>query len=155
MLLSLSLIVGLALVTLLVVSAFKRIPEGEVYSLYRFGRPTRMLDAGFHFVLPLVDRVAHKISLAGHTLRMQASRPSGDLELEGTVYWQVLEPDRADAVIDSAEELIRSTTLDALTRDSDASDESPAARNARIKQALNQHLRQRGMLVTRVDLTLV
>ncbi len=153
MLLQLSLIIGVILVALLAASAFKRIPEGEVYSLYRFGRPTRMLDAGFHFVLPLVDRVVHKISLAGHTLRMQASRPSGDLELEGTVYWQVLEPDRADAVIDSAEELIRSTTLELLVQADTSQDESCLARNARIKQALNQQLRPRGMLITRVDLS--
>lgn len=153
MLLQLALIFALVLTAILVVSAFKRIPEGQVYSLYRFGRPTRMLNAGVHLVLPLVDRVAHKISLAGHAMRMEASRPSGDLELAGTVYWQVLEPDRADAVIDDAENLIRSTTLDALTGPVGSTDESAAARNARIKQALNQHLRQRGMLVTRVDLS--
>lgn len=153
MLLQLTLILALVLVAALAASAFKRIPEGQVYSLYRFGRPARMLNAGVHLVLPLVDRVAHKISLAGHAMRMEASRPSGDLKLAGTVYWQVLEPDRVDAVIDDAENLIRSTTLDALTQATDSQDESPAARNARIKQTLNQHLRQRGMLVTRVELS--
>ncbi|MGA7297213.1 MAG: SPFH domain-containing protein [Rhodanobacteraceae bacterium] len=152
MLLQLTLILALLLVAALLASAFKRIPEGQVYSLYRFGRPARMLDAGIHVVLPLIDRVAHKISLAGHAMRMEASRPSGDLQLAGTVYWQVLEPDRADAVIDNAEDLIRSTTLDALTDAAAGHDESPHARNARIKHTLNQHLRQSGMLVTRVDL---
>lgn len=153
MLLQLTLALAFLLIAVLAVSAFKRIPEGQVYSLYRFGRPTRMLNAGVHIVLPLIDRVAHKISLTGHALRMEPSRASGDLQLAGTVYWQVLEPDRVEAVIDDAENLIRSTTLDALTHPVGSADESPAARNARIKQALNQQLRQRGMLVTRVELS--
>lgn len=141
------------LVVLLMVAAFKRIPEGHVYSLHRFGRPARMLDAGVHLVLPLVDRVAHKISLSGHVMQLELPASQYMPALAGIVYWQVLEPERVDAVIDQAEDLIRSTTVDALLQHAaPLTDEVPVARNARLKQMLNQQLRQRGVLITRVDL---
>lgn len=136
---------------LLLAGAVRRIPEGQVYSLYRFGRPTRMLDAGIHMVWPLVDRVAHKISLSGRILELD-SDDGGDHTAVATVYWQVLEPDRADAVIDQAEQRLRRTALQACADDSPRGDESAVARAARIKHALNADLRPQGILVTRVDL---
>jgi regulator of protease activity HflC (stomatin/prohibitin superfamily) len=146
-----------AIITLLLVMSVKRIPEGQVYSLYRFGRQRRILSSGTHVVLPLVDRIAHKISLAGHALRLAEPLPLGAHEaprVEGLVYWQVLEPERADAVIDQAEDIIRSSAIQALCEAGDPAAEAVPARNARLKQALNQNLRSRGVLVTRVDLNL-
>lgn len=147
----------IAIVATLAASAVKRIPEGHAYSLRRFGKPTRMLLPGTHMVLPLIDRVAHKISLAGHTLPVHETVAGTDAEprtLQGLVYWQVLEPERVDAVIDQAEELIRRGTLEALDASDDPATETVSARNARLKQALNQKLRSRGVLVTRVDLSI-
>lgn len=157
MLISAALISSLLLVAVLAALSIKRIPEGQVHSLYRFGRPLRMLAPGTHVVLPLVDRVVHKISLNGHALRLAESvalDASGTHRVEGLVYWQVLEPERADEVIDDAENLILRNALDALRDAPDLAAEAVATRNARLKQALNQHLRPRGMLVTRVDLQL-
>lgn len=157
MLLQTALFSSLLLVAILATLAIKRIPEGQVHSLYRFGRPLRMLAPGIHVVLPLVDRVAHKISLNGHALRLAESvalDAAGTHRVEGLVYWQVLEPERADEVIDDAENLILRNALDALRDAPELAAEAVATRNARLKQALNQHLRPRGMLVTRVDLQL-
>lgn len=131
----------------LAVGAVRRIPEGQVYSLYRFGRPARMLDAGVHVVWPVLDRVAHKISLTGKVSQLE---PRNDDAPAGKVYWQVLEPDRADAVIDEAETLLRRAATDALAAGSPA--DEPPARALRLKTALNEQLRSRGILVTRVEL---
>jgi regulator of protease activity HflC (stomatin/prohibitin superfamily) len=146
----------LGITALLVAASVKHIPEGHVYTLRRWGRPQpRLLLPGTHLVLPLIERIAHKISLGGHTLRMD-ERVQADLgtprAVQGSVYWQVLEPERAEAVIERADELIRTRTLEALQA-SDDTDER--ARNLRLKQALNAELRQSGMLVTRVELQLV
>ncbi|HET8898491.1 MAG TPA: SPFH domain-containing protein [Rhodanobacteraceae bacterium] len=157
MLFQISLSLALLVFATLVVMSVKRIPEGQVYSMQRLGRPSRMLASGTHVVLPLLDRVVHKISLNGHALQL-AETPLTDLHgaprVEGLVYWQVLEPERADEVIDQAEDLIRRNTLEALCASPDPVAEPIPARNARLKQALNQHLRPRGVLVTRVDLKL-
>jgi regulator of protease activity HflC (stomatin/prohibitin superfamily) len=131
--------------------AVKRVPVGQVHSLYRYGKPVRLLQPGTHVVLPLLDRVGHRIDLGGRTLRFDASlaetRP-----LHGTVYWQVLEPERADAVIDQADQLIRTGVLDALHSDAAANEEERRDVAARLKSSLNKHLRERGVMVTRVEL---
>lgn len=120
----------------------RRIPEGQVYSVRRLGRAPALLTAGTHVVLPMIDRVAHKIDLGGQVLRFDG----------GTVYWQVLEPEAADEVIDEAPEMIRTNVIAAL-RDSGTG--HPADRRAvgtQLKHALNGSIRARGMLVTRVEL---
>lgn len=135
----------------LIASAIKYVPAGQVYSLYRHGKLVRVLKTGMHLVLPLLDRVAHKINLAGQTLRIE--EPATDSrEMRATVYWQVLEPERADAVFEQVDELIRHGAQEALRGQSKT---DRRALGARVKQALNDALRERGMIVTRVDLDVV
>ncbi|HTV85472.1 MAG TPA: SPFH domain-containing protein [Dyella sp.] len=129
----------------------KRVPAGQVHSVYRHGKPVRLLQPGTHVVLPLLDRVGHRIDLGGRTLRFDASAAVTQ-PLLGTVYWQVLEPERADAVIEQADQLIREGVLDALHADSDAVQDERREVAARLKCSLNKHLRERGVMVTRVEL---
>lgn len=130
--------------------AVKRVPTGQVYSLYRYGKPVRLLQPGTHVVLPLLDRVGHRIDLGGRVLRFDAATAQTQ-PLHGTVYWQVLEPERADAVIEQADQLIRRGVLHALEADADAGQERRQVAS-RLKSSLNQQLRERGVMVTRVEL---
>jgi regulator of protease activity HflC (stomatin/prohibitin superfamily) len=130
--------------------AVKRVPTGQVYSLYRHGKPARLLQPGTHVVLPLLDRVAHRIDLGGRVLRFE--EPLADArDVHGTVYWQVLEPERADAVIDQADQLIRRGAVEALRSEADATADRRALGTV-LKQNLNRMLRERGVMVTRVEL---
>ncbi len=124
------------------------VPAGQVYSVYRRGKLVRLLQTGTHLVLPLLDRVAHKINLAGQTLRLEGSQADAS-DMRGTVYWQVLEPERADPVFEQVDQLIRRGAQEALRGESQADRRDLGAR---VKQALNSALRERGMMVTRVDL---
>lgn len=145
--LSLLILVSLALVP----GVVKRVPAGQVHSLYRLGKPRRLLASGMHVVLPGFDRIGHRIDLAGQMLRFNEPVP-GHAEVHGTVYWQVLEPERADAVIDQAAQLIRRGTLEALIGEPEAERADRRDLGGRLKQALNLALRERGMMVTRVEL---
>jgi hypothetical protein len=138
----------------LALAAVRRVPADQVHSVYRRGKPARLLHAGVHVVVPGLDRVAHKIQLSGQTLRFQEPRVDAH-DVRGTVYWQVLEPERADAVFAQVAQLIRRGAREALdgARVADPNDRS--ALGARLKQALNSALRERGMLVTRVELDAV
>jgi|GEM_PF-204535 len=136
----------------LVACAIKRVPSGQVYSLHRRGKLARLLPPGVHMVLPLMERVAHKINLDGQTLQLEAPLAEARA-VRGTVYWQVLEPERADAVFDQLDQMIRSGAVAAL-RDEAMADGTTDRRvlGTRLKQALNGALRERGMMVTRVEL---
>jgi regulator of protease activity HflC (stomatin/prohibitin superfamily) len=138
----------LVIPTALIASAVRYVPAGQVYSVYRRGKLVRLVQTGTHLVLPLLDRVAHKINLAGQTLRFEG--PQADArDMRGTVYWQVLEPERADAVFEQVDQLIRRGAQEALRGESQADRRDLGAR---VKQALNSALRERGMMVTRVEL---
>jgi len=150
---SLTIALTLMLVATMAVTSIKRIPEGQVYTLRRLGKPAGILTAGTHVVVPLVERVAHKISITGYTLAVDERLESENPALRGRIWWQVLDPERADTVIDRADDLIRLRLRDAV-QGADATDPDLRSRNLRIKQALNGSLRERGVLVTRVELDL-
>ena len=146
-----SLILIAILLAALFASAVKRVPDGQVYSLYRQGKPARLLQPGVHVVLPLVERIANKINLSGQVLRFEEPM-ADDRDVSGTVYWQVLEPERADAVFGQVDQLIRRGTHEALCAEGDAAHADRRVLSTHMKQLLNQSLRERGMMVTRVEL---
>ncbi|KZC36701.1 MULTISPECIES: SPFH domain-containing protein [Rhodanobacter] len=138
----------LVIPAVLAASAVRHVPADQVYSLYRRGKLVRVLGTGTHLVLPLLDRVGHKINLAGQTLHFEEP-VAGARDVRGTVYWQVLEPERADPVFEQVDQLIRRGAQEALRREPDADRHDLGAK---VKQSLNSALRERGMMVTRVEL---
>lgn len=143
------LLAALCALALLVAASVRRIPEGHVYALRRRGGQVRLIGSGMHLVLPLLERVVHKISLGGASLAVDGLALAGQA-YRAVVYYQVVDPARAEVVIEGVEELLRSTT-----RQQFGAAELPEVVDARLpwlKQALNAQLRQRGLLVARVDL---
>ena len=136
-------------VTALVAVCVRRIPEGQVYSLRRFGGQIRFVGAGTHFVLPLVERVSHKMSLTGSRLDVNAPLRSGE-DCQASVYFQVLDPQRADHFIESVDGLLRDRATHLLAGDEVPAD--PLERRLWLKQGLNSEVRDRGLLITRIDL---
>ena len=136
---------------LVAIAALKRVPDGHVYSLRRGDQPVRLLQPGLHWIVPGLDRIAHRIDLGGQMLRFDAPEVNAPA-LRGTVYWQVLEPERADAVMGEVEQLIRRGALDALQTEPATARSNRHELGGRVKQRLNHSLRQRGMMVTRVEL---
>jgi len=65
-----SLIVSLAVVFVFVIVLFKTaiiVPQQNAFVVERLGKFSRKLDAGFHILIPFMERVAYK-----HTLKEQA-----------------------------------------------------------------------------------
>ena len=44
-------------------STFKVVPQRSVYIVERLGKYSRTLDAGFHILIPFIDKVAYKQNL--------------------------------------------------------------------------------------------
>ncbi len=149
---SLTLIALFCLVLMVIALSVKRIPEGQVYSLHRLGRPARLLRPGTHMVLPLLERVAHKISLTGRTLRLEetlALDGAAPRTVRATLYWQVLDPARAETMIEGADALLQARAQTVLLG---IDPQTPASeRNAALKRTLNAAVEVHGLLVTRID----
>jgi regulator of protease activity HflC (stomatin/prohibitin superfamily) len=142
-------LMALVAIATLVCASIRRIPEGQVYTLRRVGGHTRVMHSGTHFMLPLVERVAHKISLTGSNVPVDGL-VAADRQYRGIVYFQVLDPARADRVIDGIDGLLQERTR-SLFADAALPDSSDGRRQW-LKQSLNSDVRERGLLVTRVDL---
>ncbi len=143
-----SILIVLCSLPLLGLVCVRYVPEGHAYTLRRIGGRMRSLGAGIHLVLPLIERVAHKIRLLGNEVEIKAHVPSGDLH--GRVYFQVIEPLRADSMIDGIPELLRQR-IPELTLDT-CNENDPAARDRHLKAELNRDLNDCGVLITRVQL---
>ncbi len=139
----------IAVALVLLGASILRIPEGQVYALRRVGGHMRRVGPGTHFVLPLLERIARKISLSGSMLSFDAACRHGR-RLRATLYFQVLDAARADAVLDDLGGLLEHRAR-TLLADSAAPAE-PRAQAVWLKQALNAQLHDCGVLVVRVDL---
>lgn len=135
----------------LVFVSVKRIPEGHAYTLRRVGGGMRTVGAGLHVVLPLIERVAHKINLLGNVVEVTVPAPDGQAAaLRGRVFFQVMDAQRADPVIDQIAELLRQRIPELAAQT--CVEEDLIERTQHLKAELNHDLCERGLLVTRVQL---
>ncbi|MEZ5595233.1 MAG: paraslipin [Pseudomonadales bacterium] len=86
------------LVVFIVVALFKTarvVPQREQFVVERLGKYSRTLDAGFHILIPFIDRVAYK-----HTLKEQAvdvpsqtciTKDNIAVEVDGVLFVQVVD----------------------------------------------------------------
>ena len=88
---------GLVLVLIVAVLRSVRIvPQKSAYIVERVGKYARTLNAGFHFLIPLFDRVAYKHSLKEVAVdvppQMCITRDNISVEVDGVLYLQVIDP---------------------------------------------------------------
>jgi regulator of protease activity HflC (stomatin/prohibitin superfamily) len=97
-----SLIVALAVAFVVIIILVKTavvVPQQNAYVVERLGKFSRVLDAGFHILVPFLERTAYK-----HTLKEQAvdiaeqiciTNDNVQVGVDGVLYMQVLDPARA------------------------------------------------------------
>ncbi|MCA0041874.1 SPFH domain-containing protein [Celeribacter litoreus] len=94
-------IVTLALavfVVLLVLKGVRIVPQSEKYVVERFGRLRTVLGPGINLIVPLIDVVAHKISILERQLpnAMQDAITSDNVlvKVETSVFYRIIEPEK-------------------------------------------------------------
>jgi regulator of protease activity HflC (stomatin/prohibitin superfamily) len=90
------------LVIFIVVAFLKTVmivPQKSAFIIERLGKYSATLDAGFHILIPFIDRVSYK-----HTLKEQAidvppqtciTNDNIPVEVDGILYLQVIDPKSA------------------------------------------------------------
>ena len=88
-----------AVVILVIAKTAVVVPQQNAYVVERLGKFSRTLNAGFHILIPFIERVAYK-----HTLKEQAvdiaeqvciTNDNVQVGVDGVLYMQVLDPGRA------------------------------------------------------------
>ncbi len=97
-----SLIVSLGVVFVVIIILIKTavvVPQQNAFVIERLGKYSKTLNAGFHILIPFLERIAYK-----HTLKEQAvdiaeqvciTKDNVQVGVDGVLYMQVLDPGRA------------------------------------------------------------
>lgn len=86
-------------------STFKVVPQRSVYIIERLGKYSRSLEAGFHILIPFIDKVAYKQNLKEQAIDVASqiciTRDNIAVEVDGILYLQVIDPQKASYGIDN------------------------------------------------------
>ncbi len=158
---------NLALIVLAVVifyaisSAVRIVPQSEKYVVERFGRLRAVLGPGINFIVPFLDRVAHKISVLERQLptsRQDAITADNVLvQVETSVFYRIIEPEKTVYRIRDVDAAI-STTVAGIVRSEigtmelDQVQSNRAHLIERIRESLANIVDDWGIEVTRAEI---
>lgn len=154
--------IGIAILVLVTVFNTARIvPQKQAFIIERLGKYSRTLQAGFHILVPFLDRVAYKHSLKEVAVDVPPqtciTKDNIAVEVDGVLYLQVVDPVKASYGIEDF--LFASTQLAQTTMRSeigklelDKTFEEREAINGAIIRAVDKASDPWGVKVTRYEI---
>lgn len=96
---SIFVIVLLIFAVALVFMGVKTVPQGEEYTVERFGRYTRTLRPGLHLIVPLIDRIGMRQNMMEQVMDVDSqeviTKDNAMITVDGVVFYQVLDAVKA------------------------------------------------------------
>jgi regulator of protease activity HflC (stomatin/prohibitin superfamily) len=140
--------------------AIRIVPQKVAFIVERLGKYNNTLEAGFHILIPFIDRVAYK-----HTLKEQAidvppqvciTRDNISVEVDGILYMQVVDPRKASYGINNYQfastQLAQTTMRSVIGKiDLDKTFEERDVINSAIVEAVDKASDPWGVKVTRYE----
>jgi len=154
-------LIGLLVVAFVVfVRTIRIVPQKRAYIIERLGKYASTIEAGFHILVPFVDRVAYR-----HTLKEQAvdvppqqciTKDNIAVEVDGILYMQVVDAKKASYGIDNyrfaATQLAQTTMRSVMGKlDLDKTFEERENINSVIVEAVDKASDPWGVKVTRYE----
>lgn len=146
---------------ILIATMVKSVPQGENWTVERFGRYTRTLEPGLRFIVPLVDRVGSKINMMETVLDIEQqeviTRDNAMVVADAVAFYQVVEAARAAYEVRDLERALRNisqTNIRAVLGSMDL-DEALSNRdtiNTRLLTVIDHASTPWGVKVTRVEI---
>ena len=137
------------------------VPQQNAYVVERLGKYSRTLKAGFHILAPFVERATYKHSLKEHAFdieeQMCITRDNVQVGVDGVLYLQVLDPERASYGIGdfrfAISQLCQTTLRSEIGRiDLDRTFLERAAINANVVEELDKASNPWGVKVLRYEI---
>jgi len=142
-------------------STVKVVPQGFNYTVENFGRFTRTLTPGLHFLMPVVERVGHHVNVKEQVIDI----PSQDVitldnamvRVDGVAFFQVLNAAKSAYEVDNLEHAIINLTMTNIrtVMGSMALDELLSNRdkiNSQLLHVVDAATESWGVKVTRIEI---
>ncbi len=153
--------IGLVILAIVIfLSTIKIVPQRSAYIVERFGKYRKTLLAGFHIIIPFIDRISYKHILKEQVMDVAAqtciTKDNISVEVDGVLYLQIMDAQKASYGIDNyrfaATQLAQTTMRSIIGKmELDKTFEEREAMNSIIVDAVDRASDPWGVKVTRYE----
>jgi regulator of protease activity HflC (stomatin/prohibitin superfamily) len=139
----------------------RSIPQGEEWTVERFGRYTRTLTPGLQFIIPLIDQIGNKVNMMETVLDIEGqeviSRDNAMVRADAVAFYQVVDAAAASYEVRDLERALSNlsqtnirTVIGAMNLDDVLSNRDMI--NGKLLDVIDQASTPWGVKVTRVEI---
>jgi regulator of protease activity HflC (stomatin/prohibitin superfamily) len=92
---------------LLIIMSIKAVPQGDEYTVERFGRYTNTLSPGLNVIVPIVDRIGNKVNMMERVMDVPSqeiiTKDNAMVQVDGVVFFQVVDAANASYEVNNLE----------------------------------------------------
>ena len=153
------LVVGLLAAT--VWSLVKIVPQGYEYTVESFGKYTRTLSPGLHFLIPVMERIGHQVNMKEQVIEIPSqdviTKDNAMVRVDGVAFFQVISAAKSAYEVENLENATVNLTLTNIrtvmgSMDLDELLSNRDRINAKLLQVVDAATEAWGIKVTRIEI---